>query len=258
MDSPQSPMKNTSVALDHVGPRTDEAAPTRVQHAINAVIEYIRGHQLRVGDDLPSEIQFARDLGVSRSVIREAIGALAALQLIDVGNGRRPRVSAVNVSVMGISLNHAVGTQQISVQDVWDFRRGLELHSVALAAARRTEEEAYRIMMLARQMSKLRDDLPKLVECDIAFHAAIAAASHNLLLAQVVTSFSPLMQEAVPKAWRTRTTPEAVDLIVQKHLAVAEAIADGDPDAAARAMGDHFDRSVEAMLAVDHGGPPPA
>jgi DNA-binding FadR family transcriptional regulator len=246
---------NISVQPDLAVPaRAEEGAPTRVQHAIDAMIDYIRRSNLRVGDDLPSELQFAKDLGVSRSVIREAIGALAALKLIDVGNGRRPRVSALNVSVMSLSLHHALGTRQISVQEVWDFRRGLELHSVALAAARRTDEEAFRIMMLARQMSKQRDDLPKLVETDVAFHQAIANASHNILVAQVVTSFTPLMQDAIPRAWRTRTTDEGVELIVQKHLAVAEAIAEGDPDAAVRAMGDHFDRSVEAMLAAEEAG----
>jgi DNA-binding FadR family transcriptional regulator len=225
-----------------------DSAPTRVQHAINAVLAYIRDHRVRVGDDLPSELQFARDLGVSRSVIREAIGALAALNLIDVGNGRRPRVGAINVSFIGLSLNQAVATEQISVLDVWDFRRGLELHAVALAAARRTDYEAYSIMSLAKRMFNLRDDLTKLVECDIAFHEAIAAASHNILLAQVAMSFSPLMNKAVPLAWSTLTTSEGVEGILQKHLAVAAAIENGNPEAAVQAMGEHFDRTVKAML----------
>ncbi len=231
--------------------RSIQDAPSRVQLAMDRVTGHIRTHHLKVGDELPSEGEFARELGVSRSVIREAFGALAALNLVDVGNGRRPRVSAINVSVMGISLDHAVGTEQISVQDVWELRRGLEVQSAALAATRRTEEEADHILNLARRMARRRLDLDEVVRCDVAFHSAIAGASHNPLLAQVVTSFGPLMDKAVPAAWSTRTTEQEIDEMLQKHLAVAEAIVERNPEAAMRAMDEHFDRTVSDLLAAN-------
>jgi len=67
-----------------------------VQQAMDAVSGYIREQALRVGDTLPGEAHFATELGVSRAVMREAFGALAALKLIDVGNGRKPRVGAID------------------------------------------------------------------------------------------------------------------------------------------------------------------
>jgi DNA-binding FadR family transcriptional regulator len=45
---------------------------------MNAVTGYIRDQRLRVGDTLPGEAHFAELLGVSRAVMREAFGALAA------------------------------------------------------------------------------------------------------------------------------------------------------------------------------------
>lgn len=225
-----------------------DSAPSRVQHALNGIVDHIRAQGLRVGDDLPGEQQFAHDLGVSRTVVREAIGALAALNLVDVGNGRRPRVGAADVSFMSLSLAHAIGTAQVSFKDVWDFRRGIELHAAALAASRRTEEEAYRISFLARRMSDAGGDLSVRVGLDIEFHLAIAAASHNILLAQVVDSFSPLMKQAVPLAWRTRKTRNDINSILEKHLAVAEAITNGDPTAAMHAMDEHFDKTIESLV----------
>src|SRR3546814_2610836 len=84
---------------------------------------------LKVGDTLPGEGSFATELGVSRPVMREAFGALTALRLVDVGNGRKPRVAAIDGSVMAASMGHAVNTAQVSLADVWEVRRTLELRS---------------------------------------------------------------------------------------------------------------------------------
>ncbi len=73
---------------------------TLVESATAAVRGHIDSNRLKVGDVLPSEGSFAADLGVSRPVMREAFHALAALGLIDVGNGRRARVGAMDGSVM--------------------------------------------------------------------------------------------------------------------------------------------------------------
>ena len=99
--------------------------------------------------------------------------------LIDVGNGRKPRVGALDGSVIATSLQHAISTAQITVPDIWDVRRTIEQRTAALAATARTDEEAAEIVALAEAMAADKDDLAKRTEHDIAFHNAIAAASHN-------------------------------------------------------------------------------
>jgi GntR family transcriptional repressor for pyruvate dehydrogenase complex len=91
-----------------------------VRQAMQAVTGHIRSQNLRVGDTLPGEGHFAAEMGVSRAVMREAFGALAALNLIEVANGRKPRVAAIDGSVIAASLDHAVSTAQVSVAQVWD------------------------------------------------------------------------------------------------------------------------------------------
>ncbi|RYD47584.1 MAG: FadR family transcriptional regulator, partial [Sphingomonadales bacterium] len=114
-----------------------------VQNAVQAVRAHIRDNDLKAGDTLPGESHFAGTLGVSRAVMREAFGALAALRQIDVANGRRARVAAIDGSVMAASLDHAVSTSQISFAEVWDVRRTVELRIAELAAIRRTPAQAY-------------------------------------------------------------------------------------------------------------------
>jgi DNA-binding FadR family transcriptional regulator len=222
-----------------------------VQSAINAVTSHIREHGLRVGDTLPGEGHFADALGVSRAVMREAFGALAALKLIDVGNGRRPRVGALDGSVIATSLQHAISTAQITVPDIWDVRRTIEQRTAALAAVTRTDEEAANIVALAEAMATDKDDLARRTAHDIAFHNAIARASHNVLFIQIVASFAPLMEVAVPTAWRTRVAKRQKQLMIDRHRAVAAAILARDSTAAAAAMALHFDDAIGDLLKAE-------
>lgn len=219
-----------------------------VHKAVQAIRAHIRQHNLKVGDPLPSEGSFASELGVSRAVMREAFGALAALKLIDVANGRRARVGAIDGTVIGASLDHAVSTQQISVAEVWDVRRTVETRIVALAAERRTDEEADQIIALAKAMRDVADDMAQITRIDIEFHETIAKAARNGLFNQIVRSFGPLMAVAVPKAWQTRNTVELRDAIINRHEAIAMAIVNRDPIGASAAMELHFDASVGELL----------
>ncbi|WP_262692574.1 FadR/GntR family transcriptional regulator [Kordiimonas aestuarii] len=231
----------------NVQERGDEKG-SLVKKAMRAVTFHIKDNRLRVGDTLPGEGYFVSELGVSRAVMREAFGALAALQLIDVGNGRKPKVGAVDGSVIATSLNHAVDTAQITVPEVWDVRRTIELRTATLAAVSRTEAEAVGIMNLADAIARDSDNFELMTKHDIAFHEAIARASHNALFLQIVTSFSPLMQVAVPTAWQTRKAAEQKSVMLERHHDVAVAIANRDPEAAGNAMKAHFDTSIGDLL----------
>ncbi|KQT31331.1 GntR family transcriptional regulator [Sphingomonas sp. Leaf412] len=225
------------------------AGGSLVDQAVRSVRAHIRAHDMKVGDTLPGEGQFATELGVSRAVMREAFGALAALKLIDVGNGRRARVGAMDGSVMGTSLDHAVSTAQVSLAEVWDVRRTLEQRTVELAARHRLSADAAEIVDAAKAMQAIgHEDLDALTHHDIRFHQAIARASGNMLFLQIIRSFEPLMRVAVPSAWRTRTTQEERVAVLACHRVLADAIADRDPDAAVVALDQHFSATIGALL----------
>jgi len=216
---------------------------TLVETAAEAVREHIRANGLKVGDMLPSEGSFATEVGVSRPVMREAFHTLSALKVIDVGNGRRARVGAIDGSVMAASIHHAVSTAQVSLADVWDVRRTLELRTAELAARNRTDAQADAILAAAHALEVSRDEYSR-TAADTAFHQTIALASGNPLFFQIVRSFEQMMQVAIPKAWAGRTTAEEREETLELHREVAQAIADRDPDLARTAMDSHFARSI--------------
>lgn len=228
--------------------RAVENGGSLVDQAVQAVRNHIRDQDLKVGDSLPGEGHFASELGVSRAVMREAFGALAALRLLDVGNGRRARVGAIDGSVIGASLEHAVTTSQISVAEVWDVRRTLEVRIAALAAERRSDEQAAQILALAEAMERDQGDMTLMTAHDTEFHQILAASTGNMLFTQIVRSFAPQMEIAVPRAWETRHAQAQKASILSLHQRIARAIADRDPEEAVLAMELHFDASIGTML----------
>lgn len=213
-----------------------------------AVTGYINDNRLRSGDALPSENAFADAVGVSRTVVRQAFGALGALRLVETSNGRRPRVGTIDGSVVGIPMVHAVSTAQATVQQVWDARRALERRTAELAALQRSAAEADAIVALAQAMRAAGDDLPLQVEHDIAFHAAIAEATHNPVLALLIGSFAQLMRRTCPIGWQARRTEADRLAVFDQHDRIAEAIAAADAAAAEAAMDAHFELSLRALI----------
>jgi len=226
----------------------DQAARgSLVERAMDMVRDHIRTHDLKVGDTLPGEGSFAAQMGVSRPVMREAFGALAALRLVDVGNGRRPRVGAIDGSAMAASMGHAVNTAQVSLADVWDVRCTLELRTAELAALHRSDEQARAISAAADRLTVEGDEAAR-TAADTEFHQTIAAASGNPLYYQIVCSFEELMARAVPRAWQERALPEERAESLSLHHEVADAIAAREPVRARIAMERHFANSVGERL----------
>lgn len=227
-----------------------EAEGGLVENAMRAINQRIRAERLRVGDPVPSEAGLAVEFGVSRTVVREAFRALAALGIINLGNGRRARVGTIDKDVLGLVLDHAVHTDQVSIQQIYDVRRTIEMRTVALATLRRSEPEAETINAHAFAMRQAFSRPDEAMEHDIAFHTAIAVASRNPLFALIVGSFSVVTRQTWRIGWDSRSTDAERLANVDCHARIAAAIEAREPRMAEAAMAEHFDNSVKALLSA--------
>ena len=139
-------------------------------------------------------------------------------------------------------------TDQIDIQQIYDARRTIEARTAALAALRRTDAEARAIAAHARAMLDNSDDPRKVMEHDIALHLAIAHASRNPLFALIIGAFGGVTRQTWPIGWKSRTSDDERQAMSELHVAIADAIAAGEPTAAARLMDEHFDQSIKALL----------
>jgi GntR family transcriptional repressor for pyruvate dehydrogenase complex len=231
---------------DGEGPSS--APGSLVDRVMSAVTQHIRAHGLSAGSTLPSEAEFAARVGVSRAVAREGFRGLAALKLIEVSNGRRARVGAADESVISLLIDHAAHTKQVNILQILDVRRSIELRTVVLAALRRSDREAHDIHDTAEAMLRSFRQPERVMELDMSFHEAIARASRNPLFALLVGSFRVITRETWAIGWASRASDESRHESVSGHVTIAAAIRDRKPQEAERAMADHFDLTIKALL----------
>ena len=224
-------------------PKQDSVAAQVVRH----LLEKINEHQLRPGDVIDSEMQVSRELAVSRGSVREAYRILAALGVLEIGNGRRPRVHAAEPAALAQIFGHALKISQATPLHVLEFRRGVEVHAAQLAARCASAAQLERLRELAAGMRAAVDDEKRRRACDLAIHSTLAEASNNPLNSLVLTALQTAISESLPEDYTAqRSRPEIIRLI-NAHEAIVERVSARDAVGAGAAMACHFDLSVEAL-----------
>src|SRR5262245_47842969 len=115
--------------------------PTLSAQVARHLLDHISQKGLRPGDFVPSEVQICKDLQVSRGSVREAYRTLAALGILEIESGRRPRLSSVNAHVLAQVFGYALKTAQVKPNHVIETRRAIEVQAVQLAARNITDAQ---------------------------------------------------------------------------------------------------------------------
>jgi DNA-binding FadR family transcriptional regulator len=201
---------------------TDEAIEKLKQMIVNG--------ELRPGQRLPREPDLAADLGLSRNSLREAVRALSIMRILDVRQGDGTYVSSLASDSLVDALSFIVEFHRdASVLELLEVRRILEPAASALAAVRISEEALAELASILDR-STVESPVSELVEADIRFHAAIAAAAGNSVLASLVESLSGPTQRA--RVWRGMTQDGALQRTLSEHRSIYLAIESHDPEMA--------------------------
>ena len=203
-----------------------------------------------VGTKLPSGKDLASRFGVSQSVIREVTERLRTHGLIDSRQGAGCTVTARTQSG-GFQVPQAIGTDRADLSAVYELRLDLEGASAALAAARRTTAD---IEALESILKSLADNLytpEPAVELDIAFHVAIAHATHNRYYVELLQYLNLQIRQAVQTARTHSLARERLpDEVHREHVRIFDAICAGDALAARSAATSHL-QSAATRLGLD-------
>src|SRR3954468_10699675 len=226
---------NTAFTAIHREPRLSDKVT-------EAIIETIASNKLKPGDTLPPERELGKQFGVSRTVIREAVRALAAKGMLEVRSGSGVRIIAVDEKTVRESMRHFVQGSDLDYGKVDEVRLVLEVAAAGLAAERASAEDIAAMDDAIAALENECSDLDKSVEHDLAFHRAIATATHNELFLVLHDSMGEMLIEV-----RRRNLSKGRDerrLVVGMHRRIRDGIAAHDADAAREAMGDHLGHVV--------------
>lgn len=217
------------------------------ERAYADILGLIRDGDLQIGQRLPAEGRLAIDLGVSRTIIREALARLASDGITEARRGAGSFLVRKPSELLG---RHMPPEQISSTLGTYEVRMVLEPEACKLAALRRSDEALARIeACLAALCDALRRDGPAADE-DLAFHQAIMEATGN---DSFLSTFAAL-NEATARVMRAGVDisrsrpPSAIEAMIVEHRDIVDAIRAGDPDRAALAMRWHLSQGRRRLM----------
>ena len=220
---------------------------TLTQQVAQQMTGEIRDGVYPVGTKLPSGKELAARFGVSQSVIREVTERLRTHGLIDSRQGAGCTVKA-RTETGGFRVPQAMSADRADLADVYELRLDLEGAAAALAAVRRTDAD---IDALAAILKSLADNLytaDHAVELDIAFHVAIADATHNRYYVDLLQYLNLQIRQTVQTARTHSLARERLpDEVHREHVRIFDAIHAGDPLAARIAATSHLQRAAARL-----------
>jgi GntR family transcriptional regulator, transcriptional repressor for pyruvate dehydrogenase complex len=225
--------------------------PKLAQMVVDALRKRIGAGEFGPGEKLPTESQLTTHFGVSRTVVREAIAALAADGMV------QPRQCAgVFVMAQASSAFSAIAgerSNKISVAlNVLEVRMGIEIESAGLAAQRHSTSQVAAIQETWNEFGRLLDEGNPTGKTDFYFHRAIAAATNNPFYLEVLDALgSRTIPCDVASPWGTESvlTYEYQVGLHQEHKRILNAISARDAVGAREAMRDHLSRSQDRYRA---------
>ena len=153
---------------------------------------YILDNRLEAGDRLPSEKQLVDALGVSRTVVREALKSLEMVGLIKIKTGDGIYVDSLSLKPVLDQVSFRWKHDERRMKELWATRRILELGAVEMAIERYDLEAIEEMETRNREMAAAIDEGQLPMEEDLEFHRALFRATGNetfFELSEVLTDF---------------------------------------------------------------------
>jgi GntR family transcriptional regulator, transcriptional repressor for pyruvate dehydrogenase complex len=219
------------------------------------VVEVLRGRmiagEIPPGKKLPTESRLTEAFGVSRTVVREALAALAADGLVEARQGAGVfAVAKPSAAFSAIGLD--IGNKISVALNVLEVRMGLEIEAAGFAAERRSGAQEAGIHEAYLEFDRLLDLDAPTNEADFAIHRAIAQATNNPFYVEVLDALGSRTipcNNTTPWGTEDEVSREYQIGLQREHAAIIAAISRQDAAAARQSMRQHLWGSQERYRA---------
>ncbi|WP_039934305.1 FadR/GntR family transcriptional regulator [Streptomyces viridochromogenes] len=227
------------------------SGPVRLADQVAATLsEEIESGRLAEGDRLPTEVELVRQLGVSRTVVREALSRLRNAGLIEPRQG----IGVFVLPRRARPLDLEAADTRAKVVQIAELRRAIEGEAAHLAATRAT----------AGDLARMREALDAIdsavaaggdgVDEDLAFHRSIAESTGNTVMVSTLRYLGEVLRSGirVTRANEARRN-DFIEAVREEHHAILAAIEARDAEAARRAARRHMNHAAARLQDADDG-----
>jgi len=214
---------------------------SKSENVVETITDLILSGDLENDMTLPTESELCDNLGVSRSVLREAMKMLGTKGLVEVRQGVGTIVKRPSEYVSIEALHNYIQLNQVSLGHVMEIRIPIEIETARLAAKNRTQQHIDAMEETLTEMENSKKQLDACAEADHAFHEALVSSTGNPLFFIVTHSIAKFF------GFLRVVTIGSVEETVEQHRAILEAVRKKNSRAAVSAMVKHM-KSTEKDL----------
>lgn len=203
-----------------------------------ALIERITARSFKDGDRLPSETELAKQFGVNRSTVREALRGLQTEGLLTRTRGSKlMMVTRPQTDHVAENVGRALVLHDVTFLNVWESMSMFEPPIAESAARRRTPDDLVLMVQAQKNFELHKDDTARCVSHVAEFFRVIAAATHNPVLAMAQEPLVQLLQPSLGAM--IDKVPQARSRIVTAHRRVTDAVQARNAEGARSWMSKH-------------------
>ena len=214
------------------------------EEILGRLLSLVREKRLQPGDKLPPERELAAMMNVSRPSLREALRALAIMNVIEIRQGDGTYVTSLEPDLLVEHLDFVFSLDDSTFLELFEARKILEVGIVALAAQRITDAQIAELEDKLTKATASVEDYRAFLEADAELHATITQAAQNPILARLMASISRL---GLASRARTGALPSVREQSSRDHQAIVAALKARDPEAAREAMLQHLHHVEQAL-----------
>ncbi len=208
--------------------------PEKVARSLEKAI--LRG-EFPAGSRFPPERELTERFGVSRSTVREAVGKLAQLGLVEThpqsGTYVTNYLTEGSLDLLMHLMKHSETVDSGVILSLMEYRKMSELFAVRRAVRNATDEDIKGLSGIVKQATRMSESYKDVGECDYALHSEIMRLTGNLILQLLFNSFKPVYRFYVNFFFRL---PGATRTTLSQHRRLVRAFSDRDEDAAVSVM----------------------
>ncbi len=221
-----------------------QRAPLLAEKVADRMRQEIADGAFKAGDRLPTEREMSGSYGVSRAIVREAMGRLKQDGIVVTRQGSGAFVADSGAPTLRM---HVVPSDADDLRAVVELLSAVRSAASAHAAERRTPAQLAAITRWYKAIGRaIRDGQPGEEE-DIGFHRAIIDAADNPLFIQILEFLDGRMRNFVRTARSNSRHRGLTEQVQAEHLVMLEAIAARDPEAARAAAERHLANALDRL-----------
>ena len=220
---------------------------TLIDSIVSEIRDKVISGELKEGEKLVSQDELAKEMGVSRASLREALNHLRLMGLIETRHGSGSVVRRTTPVAFINSLSSLLTMDRGSAAELLDARLYIESAVAAVAAKHASEEDIKRMKQLVNGMERdfRTGDTESFTGRDVQFHMLIAQSTKNRVLAKVVEIIQDILRQFIKKFFAT--VPASVSDALEYHRRIYGAIKERDAEGAQRHMEAHIMSLVKRL-----------